>query len=267
MARTLFVQAGDVEEALTAARLLEIEYDIPRDQLLTSTVEALEAAQMTPEQRLILTKTAANLAETACDAEEFERADKLSNLAVQSAGKLRDADLRKELMQRRSHILRLVKEWNAIKTSLDKLQSDSSDGAANLAVGKFYCFSMEDFHRGLKHLAASSDGLLAEAAKLDLAAQTEAAKRLEAAVAWQKAELKIVDREDKLAAQRRERWLLQQAITGLLGIDRVKAEKRLGELQDVGGPAGGRKTGDMPAMPAKTKKKKTTTPKTTTTQS
>jgi len=259
LARTLFIQAGDADEAVTAARLLEIEYDIPRNQLISDTVEALDKGSIIPEQRLAFTRTAADLADAAIDAQEFDRAERLANIAVQSAAKLRDVELRKDLLDRRNQILRLVKEWNTIKPNLEKLKSDPNDAAANLVAGKFYCFSLEDFHKGLPYLAACGEPTLADAAKLDLAAQTaDAAKRFEAAKAWQKAQIKIIDREDKLAAQRREKWLLQQAVVGLTGTEQMEANKRLGQLQNVGGPAGGRKTGEVPAptIPVKTKKKK-----------
>ena len=257
LARTLFVKAGEVQNALAAARLLEIDYDIPREQLVTATIEALEDAQLTPERRLELTKTVADLADTAADVEEFERADKLSNIAVQSGTKLRDADFRKDLAQRRAHIMHLLKEWNVVKVSLEKLKSDPTDAAANLAAGKFYCFSREDFNQGLKYLAASSDAQLAEAAKRDVEARSgDTNQRLAAAAAWQQAEGKIVDREDKLAAQRRERWLLQQAVTGLSGFELVKAEKRLNELSNAGALTTGRKAKPS-EPPAKAKKNKT----------
>jgi hypothetical protein len=258
LSRTLFIQAGDAAEALTAARLLEIEFDIPREQLLTTTIEALDNGSIIPEHRLMVTRTAADLADSAADAQEFERAEKLATIALQSGAKLRDADLRKQLTDRRNHIQRLVNEWNTVKPSLEKLKSEPEDTMANLVAGKFYCFSVEDFYRGLPYLAASGEGALAEAAKLDLVAQkADATKKYEAAQAWKKAELKIVERDDKLAAQRRERWLLQQAAGSLAGIEQMEANKRLGQLQNVGPPAGGRKTGDVPAptMPAKKKKK------------
>ncbi len=261
LARTLFIQAGDAVQALTAARLLEIEYDISRDQLLTTTIEALDLGSIIPEHRLIVTRTAAELADAATDALELERAEKLATIALQSGTKLRDAELRKQLTDKRNFIQKLLREWNTVKPSVEKLKNEPEDTAANLVAGKFYCFSVEDFYRGLPYLAASGEGPLAEAAKLDLTAQKgDAMNKYQAAQAWQKAEMKIVERDDKLAAQRRERWLLQQAAGSLAGIEQMEASKRLGQLQNVGPPAGGRKmteapTPVAPTMPAKKKKK------------
>jgi hypothetical protein len=234
LARKVFVQAGEVSNALAAARILETDYEIPRDELAGATVEALDDATLSAEQRAELAKAAAELADAALESDKYERADKLSAIASQSAGRQRDADLKKEMAQRRAQVVKLVKDWNVAKASLEKLKSDPADATASLAAGKFYGFALEDFSQGLKYLAGGSDPQLAEAAKRDLEAQGgDPAKRFAAATAWQQAAAKISDREDKLAAQRREKWLLQQAVSGLSGLDQIKASKRLEELKEV----------------------------------
>jgi hypothetical protein len=231
LARTLYVQAGEVQDAINVARILEGEFEVPRDMLVTATIEDLDDASLTPDRRVELARLASQLAQAAVDAEEFERADKLSLIAVQTAAKQRDAELRKEIAQSRFEVSRLVKSWNAIKPSLEKLKTDSADKAAHLAVGRFYCFDVEDFHRGLPHLAQSSEPLLADAAAKDIAAGAGgAARRLEAALAWQQAGGKITDRDDKVAIMRREKWLLEHAVSGLSGLDETKAKKRLDDL-------------------------------------
>src|SRR5262249_13168326 len=113
--------------------------------------------------------------------------------------------------------------------------ANPDDAAANLSAGKFYCFTLEDFDEGLKHLAAGNDETLADAAKRDLAGQDgDAAKRFAAAVAWQQVAAKISDRDDKLAVQRREKWLLEHCVINLSGLDQTKANRRLDELKDIG---------------------------------
>jgi hypothetical protein len=72
---------------------------------------------------------------------------------------------------------------------------------------------------------------LADAAAKDIAAGAGgAARRLEAALAWQQAGGKITDRDDKVAIMRREKWLLEHAVSGLSGLDETKAKKRLDDL-------------------------------------
>lgn len=247
LARKVFVQAGEVDDALAAARLLESEYEVSREELVTVTLEALESVQLAPEQRTELAKISADLAEVVAGAEEFERADKLAALALAAARKQRDGDLQKEIAQRRAQVGDLLKDWNAVKASLEKLKADHGDAEANLAAGKFYCFTLEDYQRGLPFLSAGGDSLLAEAARLDIAARNEGpAKRLEAATAWQQAGAKVKAKDDKQAVQRREKWLLTQAVSNLTGLDQIKAQKRLDELKDVGQGRAGSVAGTSP---------------------
>jgi hypothetical protein len=62
---------------------------------------------------------------------------------------------------------------------------------------------------------------------------TSVAKRLEVAGAWQLAQANLSDRDDKLAAQRREKWLLTQVLASVEGLDRVKVVQRLDDLKDI----------------------------------
>jgi hypothetical protein len=233
LARKLFVQAGDVQSALAASRLLEKEYEIPPQEVIVATVDALEDAPLSADQRTTLVKSASELADAALEAELFEAADKLSAIAAKSAPRQRDADLKKDVAQRRSHIARIAKEWTTARPSVEKLKTDPMDAAANLIAGKFYCFYAEDFGRGLKHLADSGDAALAPPAKLDLAAGGDASARFTAAEAWQKAGSSVTERDEKLALQRREKWLLEHCVVSLSGLEKLRAEKRLDELKDI----------------------------------
>jgi hypothetical protein len=233
LSRKVNVQAGEVQRAIALAKRLEQEYEIAPQEIVVATVEALDDATLTSEQRSEFVKTAADLADAALSADLYERADKLAAAAVKSSGRLRDANLRKEISERRAAIARALKGWNAVQPSLATLKTSPSNAAANLVAGKFYCFTLEDFDRGLPLLAAGDDAALSPSAKLDLAAN-DAAQRCAAAEAWRQVEAKIVDRDDRLAVQRRERWLLQQSLGGLQGLEKIKASKRLEELKDAG---------------------------------
>ena len=234
LARKVFIQAGEVQEAIDTAKQLETDYEIPPNTLLAETLEQLNDATIVMEQRAPLATAAADLADSFVSAGDFEWADKLSTVAVQSAAKQREAELKKDVQQRRTVIARMVKEWGAVKPHLETLKTSPDDAAANLAVGKFHALVDENWSVGAPHLAKGGDPLFSEPAKLDAAA-TDAAGKLAAAEAWLKlaSETKVGSKDDKLAVQRRAKALLSEAAEGLSGLDRVKAEKRLEELKDV----------------------------------
>jgi hypothetical protein len=237
LARKVYIQAGEVEDALRLARLLESEYEVPPRDLLVSTLKALDDATIVPEQRAPFAEAAADLADELLAAGQYERADELSALASQAANRQKNVELKKAMVERRTNIARIVKQYAAVKTHFMTLAGAPADPAANLAVGKFRCLALEDWPAGLPQLAASEDGLFSAAAKLDLKAdQGDAPARLQAAEAW----LALVDtnkagdKDDKLAIQRRAKGLLNGALSGLSGLDKVKAQKRLDALENVG---------------------------------
>jgi hypothetical protein len=236
IARIVYIQAGEATEALRTARQIEREFDVPANDLLAATITALnDAPAMLPDQRTALARAAAELADELIAAGQIERADDLASIAVQSAAKQRDADLKKEMQQRRAQVTRIVKEYSAVKPHLDTLAAKPDDPAANLAAGKFHCLTMEDWARGLPQLVLAEGGALSGPAKLDLEAGDDARKQLVAAEAW----LDFVetnrelDRDEKLAIQRRARQLLQAPSSVLTGLDQVKADKLLQPLRSL----------------------------------
>ena len=229
LARKVFIQAGEVDDALAAARTLEKEFDIPEDQLVIESLEALDELTMPSEQRTIMARVAIDLADDWLAADEFDlvqfaQAEKLATIASQSAGKQKDADLRKEIVQRRSQIMRVVTSAKAVQSSLTVLKAKPDDAAANLAVGKFRCFVQEEWAEGLPNLAKSGDPLFAGPAALDLATSSRKPADLAAAgESWLKlaADNKTIDRDDRPAIQRRAKEHLTAALPGLTGLESI----------------------------------------------
>jgi hypothetical protein len=233
LARKLFVQAGEVKQALDAARSLENEFEIPENQVVVATLEALDDGTLPSEERATLARAAIELADELVAADEFIQAEKVATIAAQSAGKQRDADLRKDIIQRRAQIARIAAAAKPLAASLVLVQTMPDDPAANLAVGKFHCFVLEDWETGVPQLAKSNDPLLAPAATLDAAAQSgKAADQVAAGEAWLKlaSDAKAVGKDDRPAVLARARELLTQAQAGLDGLEKVRVEKLVAEI-------------------------------------
>ncbi|MCI0359777.1 MAG: LamG domain-containing protein, partial [Planctomycetaceae bacterium] len=236
LARKVFVQAGEVNDSLAAAKLLEKEFDVAVLSLIVATIEALDATTLPPEERSILAKTAIELAEELLDDEDYDGADKLSTIATQSANKQKDAELRKDIVQRRGQLARVTNAARAALPSFELLKTKPDDRAANLAAGKFRCFVLEDWEAGLPLLAKGGDPLFATPASLDVTSSSGKSDALVAAgEAWLKlaADTKAISREDRPAIQRRARQQLTAGLAGTVGLERVRIEKRLEELKGV----------------------------------
>jgi hypothetical protein len=236
IARIIYIKSGETTAALQTARQIEREFEVPANDTLAATITALEGVPaMAPEQRAALARAAAELANELIAAGQIERADDLATIAVQSAAKQKDADLKKEMQQRKNQVARIVKEHAAVKPHLETLAARPDDPAANLAAGKFHCLTLEDWDRGLTQLALAADGLLSGPAKLDLDAGDDPKKQLAAAEAW----LDLVktnrelDREEEDALKRRARQLLEGPASKLTGLDQVRADKALQPLKSL----------------------------------
>jgi hypothetical protein len=143
----------------------------------------------------------------------------------------------------------LVKELETIKFESDKvkdhqttLKTKPDDPAANLAVGRFLCFIKNDWEAGVGHLAKGSDTKLKDAAEKDAkAAEGSETDKLATADVWYDL-AGAAEPALKHALQMRAHHWYTAALSGLTGLNKVKVEKRIAELE-AAGEARGEKLG------------------------
>jgi hypothetical protein len=239
LARKVYVMAGAVDDALLAAAAIEAEYEIPRNEMVLATMDALDGVSLPLLARVQLTRAARDLAEQLVEGQAYAQAEKAANLALQSANRQSDVQLRKQIGEQRMRIARIAREYAAVRPHLDTLTTSPTDKAANLAAGRFYCLVLEDWPRGLPLLEASGDAVFAGPARLDRetrAAGATAVDELKAGETWLQvaATTSAGDREDRRAIQRRAKMLLEAALPNLSGLERIRGEKKLQALPDLG---------------------------------
>ncbi|QDU27411.1 hypothetical protein ETAA8_24980 [Anatilimnocola aggregata] len=235
-ARKLLIGAGDVQLALAAVAQMEQRFMDPAREIRTTTLTALADANLSPEAREQLVNVTLAAMDAATQARQFSLTEQLSLLAVRVSTKLKDADARKAVAQRRTEVVRLRQQVTIFEAAQETLKSSPSDAAANLVIGKFLCFLLHDFAAGRTHLIAGDLPELAEAAKLDLAAdQGTPADKVAAANAWLKwvEGAKGTDKDLTSAAQVRAKARYREALPSLTGLEKVKVEKWLADLAAV----------------------------------
>ena len=94
--------------------------------------------------------------------EKIDIASALIGSAKKLAGRLESKKKHRPLTK---NLARFPRFFGALK----KLAQNADDPAAHLIVGEFQCYTMDDWDRGLKHLAKVSDKQLSELARDDLA--------------------------------------------------------------------------------------------------
>src|SRR5207253_2261563 len=115
--------------------------------------------------------------------DKVELADSLSVLATRSASKGRDPERKKFALALRERVAARKSAWQAMQAGQKKLVDAPDDPTANLAVGRYLVFAVDDYAKGCEHLVKGNDTSIAAAARLQMAAQSDD-DRLAAVEAW-----------------------------------------------------------------------------------
>jgi hypothetical protein len=249
-ARRLAVGAQDVQAALLAAAEIAKHFETdPLDEQL-QTLKLAAGGTLSAAARDEVVQSALALVETSRDAGRIDDADAASLLAVDLASKGKNLEQRKQVKQVRDMVLAYKKSADLVKEAETTLKTKPDDVAANLVVGKWHCFVLDDWAKGLPYLEKCSEPALATAAK----AEKDPKNTLAIADAWYGA-LDKLQGADRSAAQRRAQASYAQAAKELTGLDQLRAGKRAEELQSVTREKSAAKTTSTPVIAADDKLK------------
>lgn len=123
------------------------------------------------DEAAALARAYLSLADDALRANDYELAVGSANSASGVAAKLGDVDLVNYAKGKERESVRLKGEFAKVKEAEGKI-ANGNDPEARLVIGRFYCFTKEDWATGLPHLAQSSDVNLKGASASELAAKT-----------------------------------------------------------------------------------------------
>jgi formylglycine-generating enzyme required for sulfatase activity len=111
--------------------------------------------------------------------------------------------------------------------SMKTLLDIPGDPAASLVAGRYLCFVMDDWKRGLPLLAKGADAVLKALAEQDLAQPAAGTAPTSLADGWWDLAEKESARQQKVAMLGRARFWYEEALPSLAGLPKVKAEKRI----------------------------------------
>ena len=156
--------------------------------------------------------------------ENYDAGAKLVSSFPSAAYQKKDTDIPARLLAAKA----AVGEYQRIKPTLEKLAADPADPAANLAAGRFYCFTRGDWAKGLPLLAKGSDAQLRDVAAAELAKPAESSAQLALANQWWEAAKAAAALAD--AMRGRAGYWYEKALPGLKDLEEVLARKRLADL-------------------------------------
>jgi hypothetical protein len=164
--------------------------------------------------------------------DKVELADSLSVLATRNASKGRNPEKKKFALALRERAGARKSAWQAMQVGQKKLADAPDDPAANLAVGRYLAFALDDYTKGCEHLAKGNDAAIAAAAELHLAAQGDD-DHLAAVEAWSGVLSSLKSPAEKLQLQAHILGVCQELAPRLTGLALAQAQGHIAQLTPI----------------------------------
>ena len=232
MVREIAVQAGDITTALKAVELLETKLELPPLALRLKTLDELAAAKSDSSQGAgQLATEAEKVFRSAYEADDYPTALEVLRIYTAMLHKGNDRAKVARAGTYRSAILEAEKLYKLVPAALSALATSPDNTEANDVAGKFFCLVKEQWEIGLPMMARGQDLKLRILARMDLEKDKTGPQTVQLADQyWDLA------REHKQPPRRslqvRAAFHYAEAMRYLtLGVDLVKAEKRIEEVK------------------------------------
>jgi hypothetical protein len=218
LAKDVAVLAGDLDTAIQAIDLLDANFQIKPLTYQTDMLAKIALAMNTPEQHKVLTQKIIDVTTLAMSSADYPTAKRLGELGVRQARLSRDHASLTQATEIQRKVEENSKEFDKAVGALDILAKQPKDEAANLIVGKYYCFIEGNWKKGLPMLVFSGDHDLANAASLDLKGTEDSAEQVKIGDLW------WAFGQNNHAVE----WY-RRALPMLIGLAKDKVEKRINE--------------------------------------
>jgi tetratricopeptide (TPR) repeat protein len=171
------ILVGALEEARGAIDELAKTFEVDHVDRTAGVMKSMANIVVNPDAAKMLIEEIKTFAYEAALLGKIETATDLIGPAKKLASKLENKKRNKPLTK---NLARFSKFFGNLK----KLVKNADDPAAHLFVGEFQCYTMDDWDRGLKHLAKVSDKQLSELARDDLASPKDNEAQLALGDRW-----------------------------------------------------------------------------------
>ncbi|MBN2294844.1 MAG: hypothetical protein JXM70_20615 [Pirellulales bacterium] len=143
-------------------------YETDPLELNLKLLKRLMAAAKTSADILAIQQACKERIDGYLDAGRFQEALDTAKATYQAASRLRNKDLRKQLLSWQQVLTKLQKDHQEFVLAQQKLTDTPNNANAALTVGRWHCFDRDDYAKGLPFLVEGSDSALAAVAKSEL---------------------------------------------------------------------------------------------------
>ena len=225
IARDIAIEQRDPVITIRAIDTMNETFQIDTLQMKVASLTTIaDAARMRSEQKEVAAELIA-LIDQCVISDRYAIAEPLPEIAVNAALRARDNSLRLAALTRQDDLVELARDYKRIANSLEALTVNADAPEANLAVGKFYCFSKGDWARGLPMLAVGTDEALKSLAEQELA---QPANALALGDGWWEFAESTNEREKQSIREHAAMWYAK-AIPDLSGLNKARIQRRIQE--------------------------------------
>jgi hypothetical protein len=229
VARDIASQACDGQTAFQIIEELDEKYQIDAIRMKASVLYSLSKKARLSADRKSISQQALALADQAIIRDEFELADKLAEMGLAEARKIRDAAFVKAIATRQKEIEEFRQLYADVGEAAKRLEENPTDPEANHVVGKYRCLVKGDWEKGLPMLALGSDAALKALAVKELGEVVKPEEQAELAEGWWR-QSETDDDTVKSAMRRRAMYWYRRVLPVADGLVQAQAEKRFREF-------------------------------------
>ena len=240
-------RAGETKLAFEALTQLGESFDADVLALKQAAMDSAASHVQTTEARISVANRCLELADDAVRANRFDLAGEVLKTALAVSAKVRDAELRRAIADKRRELQKARREADRIEAAVaaarKTLEEQPHDPDASEVLGKHLCFDKNDWTAGLELLANVADRDVQKAALADQSGGTEA-KQMTTLGDWWWALAEGADNErDQAGYKSRAVFWYTRAAAGLTGFAKTRVEKRIADAGQAALAAAARQDG------------------------
>jgi len=229
LAADIAVQGADPDAVTEAIDQMDREYAIDEPAMRLAALTAMVKRINAGNERAAL-DAVLRYCSRAIDRNDFES---VTTLLSESSIYFREPASRRTLTNLSARVELLQSQFAEVSEHLETLTQKPDDPAANLMVGKFRCFGLDEWSAGLRNLAKGSDELLKALAEWELSGAVSGEQQMRIADGWW-AFAETAVGEEARAAKLRAGAYYQLAAASVQGLQQAKASARFREAQSTG---------------------------------
>ena len=170
--------AGNPQLATDIVGTMASEFQVDKLGEIAESLEALVKNTRWKSGNAGLVSVATQLIEEAIQAERYDLADQCAAIGLEVARKTNNTKLEAMFSTRKEQIKQLHAEYDAVAIAKATLKEQPEDSQSNLVLGRYLCFTRDDWELGLKCLALSRDPALRTVAELEIKTPITAEERM-----------------------------------------------------------------------------------------